>query len=101
MTLVRTQILLTEEQVRRLRRLAKARGTSMSAIVREIMDAHLESEDEARKRRRREALARLRELSEALEREGFAPMSGEEIVEMIRQMREERTNELVRNILGS
>ena len=48
MNLVRTQILLTGEQLRRLRRLAKARETSVSALVREIVDQGL-AEHEGRK----------------------------------------------------
>lgn len=34
----RTQISLTEEQARRLRRLAERRGTSMAALIRDAVD---------------------------------------------------------------
>jgi len=97
----RVQLVLTEDIHVRLRRLAQERGKSMSAVVREILERGLAAEEEQRRERRREILARLSEASKDLERVGGTPMTGEEIVEMIRKMREERTNEIVRNVLGS
>jgi len=97
----RVQFVLTEELHARLRRLAQERGKSMSAVVREILERGLAEEEAERQARRRKILARLREASKALEQAGVEPVSGEEIVETIRQMREERTNAIVRNILGS
>ncbi len=97
----RVQLVLTEDLHARLRRLARERGKSMSAVVREILERQLAAEEEQRRERRRKILARLSEASENLERAGGRPMTGEEIVEMIRKMREERTDEIVRHVLGS
>lgn len=55
MNLVRTQILLTEDQVRRLRRLAQERSISMSALVREIVEREL-AEHHRRKEKLLQAL---------------------------------------------
>ena len=41
----RTQISLTEEQAVRLRRIARSRGTSMAALIREAVDRVLPDED--------------------------------------------------------
>lgn len=39
--MIRTQIQLTDEQARALRRIAASRGVSMAALLREIVDAAL------------------------------------------------------------
>ncbi len=39
--MIRTQIQLTESQVREVKRWADERGVSMAAIIREAVDAHL------------------------------------------------------------
>lgn len=44
MSSVRTQVYLTEEQRRRIDRLASARGLSLAAIVRSALDAYLDAE---------------------------------------------------------
>ncbi|MGH2819878.1 MAG: CopG family transcriptional regulator [Actinomycetota bacterium] len=47
--MVRTQVQLTEEQFRRLKRLAADRGVSIASLVREAVDRHLTgTEEEAR-----------------------------------------------------
>jgi predicted DNA-binding protein len=43
--MVRTQISLTPEQAERLNRLARERGVSMAALVREAVNAALERDD--------------------------------------------------------
>jgi predicted DNA-binding protein len=43
--MVRTQILFTPEQAERLHRLARERGVSMAALVREAVDAAFERDD--------------------------------------------------------
>jgi hypothetical protein len=43
--MVRTQISLTTEQAERLNRLARQRGVSMAALVREAVDASFERDD--------------------------------------------------------
>ena len=96
----RVQFVLTEDLHARLRRMAEARGESMSALVREILERALAEAEEQRRERRRRVLVRLAEASKALEEAGVKPVSGEEVVEMIREMREERTDEIVRNVLG-
>jgi hypothetical protein len=50
--LVRTQIRLTQEQVRQLRQRASERGVSSAKLIREAVDRSL-AEDEAAPRRRR------------------------------------------------
>jgi len=102
MNLVRTQILLTPEQLQHLRRIAHERQKSVSAVVREILArALVESEAEARRRRRQMLLSRLQAASDALAQSGFAPLTGDEIVDLVRQMREERTDDLVDHLLGA
>jgi hypothetical protein len=49
--MVRTQITLTEEQHRRLARVARARGVSMSELVRQAVDATVADEDEEVRRK--------------------------------------------------
>ena len=60
--MVRTQILLTEEQLRALRRLAAERGVSMAVLVREAVDAFVQANatvpSEDRRRRALEAIGR-------------------------------------------
>jgi predicted DNA-binding protein len=56
--MVRTQIQLTEEQARKLKRLSARSGKSMAALIREAVDR---LEDEAdRERRWQQALAAIR-----------------------------------------
>jgi len=100
MTVTRMQILLTEEQAERLRDLSRARHMSISALVREMVDQTLREEQERLLTQQEEALAEIRAAQRALAQDETRPVSGEEIVEMIRQMREERTDEIVNNILG-
>jgi predicted DNA-binding protein len=50
--MVRTQIQLTDEQARRLRRLAAERGISMATLVREGVDRVLDQEDREERWRR-------------------------------------------------
>jgi hypothetical protein len=45
---IRTQVSLTEEQMRRLRREARRRRVSLAAIVREAIDRAVPNEDVAR-----------------------------------------------------
>ena len=46
--MVRTQIQLTEQQARALRRVAASRGMSMAAVIRELLDAALTSSLDAK-----------------------------------------------------
>jgi plasmid stability protein len=41
LTMIRTQIQLTEDQARRLRVVATERGVSVAAVIREALDRHL------------------------------------------------------------
>ena len=50
--MIRTQIQLTEEQARELKRRAAARGVSMATLIREAVDRALGSDDDARRRER-------------------------------------------------
>jgi hypothetical protein len=52
--MIRTQISLTEPQMRRLRRAARERGVSMAAVLRDALDRSLpEADDESLARQRR------------------------------------------------
>jgi hypothetical protein len=55
--MIRTQISLTEAQIRRLRREATARGTSIAAVIRDAVDQVVPDEREAVRARRERALA--------------------------------------------
>ncbi len=96
----KVQLVLTEDLHQRLRQAALRRGVSMSQFAREALVRALEEEAEARRARRRQVLEELAAVRHALEEAGVKPMSGDEIAEMIRQMREERLDELTRNALG-
>jgi hypothetical protein len=50
-TMIRTQISLTEDQMRRLRREARRRRVSLASIVREAIDQAVPDEDVERARR--------------------------------------------------
>ncbi len=54
----RTQIQLTDEQARALRREASRRGVSMAALVRELVDQALAGPGTARRARARAAVGR-------------------------------------------
>ena len=100
MSVTRMQILLTEEQAAELRRLARARRASISQVVREMVERGLQDERARLLAQQRQALENLRAARRELEAAGATPVNGDEVVELIRQMREERTDELVRNALG-
>ncbi len=96
----RVQFMLTEDLYRRLRQAARARGVSMSQFVREALERALAEDVEARRQRRRKVLAELEQARQALEQAGFQPLSGEDIVEMLNEMREERMDEILGNAFG-
>jgi Arc/MetJ-type ribon-helix-helix transcriptional regulator len=50
--MVRTQIQLTEEQARRLKRRAAQRGVSMATVIRQAVDRVLADDDRESKRQR-------------------------------------------------
>jgi hypothetical protein len=49
--MIRTQISLTEEQMRRLRREARRRRVSLAAVIRDAVDQVVPDEDAARRER--------------------------------------------------
>ena len=100
MGVTRMQILLTEEQAARLRDMSRERRASISALVREMVEQAFQEEQERLLKQQEAALEDIRAVHRALEAAGVPSMSGEEIAEMIRNMREERTDEIVSNILG-
>jgi hypothetical protein len=55
--MIRTQITISEQQARRLRRLAADRGVSMARLVREAIDAYAPDDAAARALRRERVLA--------------------------------------------
>lgn len=56
--MIRTQVQLTEEQARALRRVAAQRGISMAAVIRELIAEGLETPATARSARARSAIGR-------------------------------------------
>lgn len=56
--MIRTQIQLTDEQVRALRRVAAQRGVSMAAVIRELVEQGLRTPAAARSTRARAAIGR-------------------------------------------
>jgi metal-responsive CopG/Arc/MetJ family transcriptional regulator len=50
--MIRTQISLTEEQARRLQRVAAQRGVSMAAVIRDAVDAAVVDEGDVDRRER-------------------------------------------------
>ncbi len=95
MPYTRTQVLLQPEQHEALRRLAEREGRSLSALVREAVDLLLESQGSDPERQRSlAALERLRDHRAAiLERRGGQPLTFD-VVEAIREAREERDDAL-------
>ncbi len=90
MTLQRVQLFLTQEQYRRLKYLARVRQTSVSAVVREILEHTLPPAVGPTT----EWMARTREVSQkVLAARGGKPLPVD-IVELIRTMREERAHAL-------
>lgn len=53
----RTQVLLSPEQVARLKRIAAREGRSVGAVIREAVDAFVESEPDSRMRAARELMS--------------------------------------------
>ncbi len=99
--LQRTQILLRKDQHVALRDLASREGTSLSELIRMLVDEALErrnNEAEARTERRLRALERIEEHARAAqERRGGRPLEINP-AEVIRQLREERDDELVQRL---
>lgn len=57
LVMIRTQITLTEDQHRRLARVARARGVSMAAVIRQAVDEVVPDESAERQRRWDRALS--------------------------------------------
>lgn len=55
--MIRTQISLTEEQMRRLRHAASERGLSIAALIRDAVDRTVPDEEQDRLERQRRAFA--------------------------------------------
>ncbi len=91
----RVQVLLTHEQVLRLRELARRQGTSVSALVREMIEEGLARWAETQKARRARLLRRIRTEREALQaRYGSRLPTWQP--EMLHRLREERLHDLMR-----
>ncbi len=93
MALSRLQVLLTEDQARRLRALASRRDTSVSALLRQIVERALQEEEETMLRRRNEVIARLAESAHWLHRQ--AP-DLQHTPTLLEQIREERLHDFGR-----
>jgi AraC-like DNA-binding protein len=89
-TLQRVQILLRREQRHKLKELAKARGTSISELTRQTIDAGLEQlKRDERQNHMQAALEAARELRASM------PILNVDITVDIHQMREDRDEQLI------
>lgn len=92
----RAQILLEPEQHEKLAEIAVRHGKSISLVVREAVAQYVtQQENEDVWQRRRKALEKIKEHHEAILRERGGKPIDIDVVELIRQMREERDNELL------
>ncbi len=91
----RVQVLLTHEQALRLRELARRQNTSVSALVRVMVEEGLARWEEAQKARRARLMRRIRAQREALQARygdrlpAWSPA-------MLHRLREERLHDLMR-----
>jgi hypothetical protein len=90
MTFERVQMLLEPKQRQALSELAQAQGKSVAQITRQAIDLGLQSlQQENELSRRQAALERARELRKSM------PLLSIDVVEDMRQMREERDAEIL------
>jgi len=91
MNMQRVQILLTPEQTRRLKALARDQRTTLSALVREMVEQGLTQAGRQRQQRRRQVLRRLQAHRNRLLQYGadfgYTP-------EVLHQLREDRLHDL-------
>ena len=99
--LYRAQILIEQRQHKTLAQIARQEGRSMSDVARELIRLGLEARNdtpEMRWRRRDRALERAAELNSAiLRRRGGRPFDAN-VAELIRSMREERVDNIIRGL---
>lgn len=99
--LYRAQILIEQGQRKTLAQIARQEGRSMSDVARELIRLGLEARNETpemRWRRRDRALAQAAELRAAiLRRRGGRPLDLDP-AEMLRAMREERVDNIIRGL---
>ena len=86
---VRMQFMITEEQRRALRALARLRGVSMSQLLRDILDEALLQHHEALLERQRLVLEEARSFIQEIAGR-YPAVPGEDIVQDIRTLRENR-----------
>ena len=97
--LYRTQVLLEPEQHKALAAIAQRQGSSVSKVMREIVEQSLVEQD-AELEQQLAALDRIREHRDAiLARRGGEPIDID-VVALINQMREERAQEIHDAIFG-
>jgi len=92
MNMQRVQILLTLEQMRRLQALARDQNTTLSALVREMVEQGLTQAGRRRQQRRRQVLRRLQALRNRLLHYGVDFCHTPEV---LHQLRENRLNDLM------
>ncbi len=97
-SLERMQILMAHRQRQRLMELAGAQKRSVSDLIREAVDRYLEQEETRRVQARR-AIHQMKAVRESLLRSRSGQPMEIDAAEFIRQMREERTDELGRRVL--
>jgi hypothetical protein len=95
-TYYRAQILLEPEQHRTLAELAKRKGRSISALVRESVQAYLvEQEKETERERRTKALDALTDIRKRIE-----ARLGVLDIDLVAEIREERDRDIERVLRG-
>lgn len=92
----RAQILLEPEQHKKLAQIAAQAGRSVSDVVREAVAEYVVIKtNESERERRRNALEKIRQHREEMLRENGGKLFEIDVVKIIKQMREERDNELL------
>jgi hypothetical protein len=94
--LYRTQILLKSDQHKALAALAKMEGRSLSDLTRDIIDQYLSLQKTLRQEEEMKALNRARKFRRSLTRQRKGKPLDLDLTELIREMREERVDKILK-----
>jgi hypothetical protein len=98
--LVRTQLLLKVDQHKALTVLAKTRGSSISEVTRDIIGDYLTSQDKKRKHEALQVIDKARALRKSLRKKRGGRPLDLDVVGLLRNLREERTDALLKSSGG-